>query len=122
MFAPIEEMPTGIIGFEAHGRITGEDRQQVLEPRIISALADGGRVKLLYLAGMDFVGYDEGGVFDDAVFRTRHFTSFERIAFVGFDGSHAVLCRSARRTHAGSAPALRARRSRGGQGLVGRIR
>ena len=89
MFAPIEEMPTGIIGFEARGRITGKDRQQVLEPRIVSALADGGRVKLLYLAGMDFAGYDEGGVFDDAVFGTRHFTSFERIAFVGFDGPHA---------------------------------
>ena len=41
----------------------------------------------------DFAGYDRGGLYDDAVFGTRHFNHFDRIAFVADDGPYirAVL-------------------------------
>ena len=50
-------------------------------------------MRLLYVAGADFAGYDRGGLYDDAVFGTRHFTHFDRIAFVANDGPYmrAVL-------------------------------
>jgi hypothetical protein len=89
MFTPIERLPEGVIGFEAHGRITRADRQAILVPSIDAARASGSKVKLLYVAGSDFAGYDPGSLFDDAVFGTRHFTSFARIAFVGEDGPYA---------------------------------
>jgi hypothetical protein len=83
MFTQIDQLPAGILGVEAHGRITRDDRGDMLAPRIDRARKLGGKVRLLYVTGADFAGYDEGEVFDDAVFGTRHFTAFERIAFVG---------------------------------------
>jgi hypothetical protein len=88
MFTPIDDLPAGAIGIEAHGRVTRIDRARVLEPRLGAALADGGRVRLLYVAGQDFAGYEEGGLFDDAVFGTRHFTAFQKIAFVAEEGPY----------------------------------
>jgi hypothetical protein len=88
MFTPIEGLPVGAIGFEATGLVTTADRETVLEPTIDWALAEGGKIKLLYLAGPDFAGYDEGEPLDDAVFGTRHFTDFEKIAFVADDGPY----------------------------------
>jgi hypothetical protein len=82
MFTAIDDMPEGAIGFEASGVVTSADRRSVLEPTIGAALAEGGRVRLLYLAGEGFAGYDAGMPLDDAVFGSRHFTDFEKIAVV----------------------------------------
>ncbi len=82
MLTPITEMPAGAIGFAASGRVTGADRRTILEPTITLALARGDKVKLLYVAGPEFSGYERNLPWDDAVFGTRHFTDFERIAFV----------------------------------------
>jgi hypothetical protein len=75
-------MPAGAVGLAARGRIGEHDRQTVLEPIITSILESGDKVKLLYFAGDDFAGYDEESPWDEGVFGTRHFTDFERIAFV----------------------------------------
>jgi len=93
MFTPIENLPPGAIGFVASGHVTPADRSTVLEPTIEWALEVGGRVKLLYVTGSDFAGYEPGSLFDEAVFGTRHFTHFDRIAFVADDGpfNRAVL-------------------------------
>jgi hypothetical protein len=88
MFTPIEGMPEGAIGFVASGRITSTDRHEVLEPTIDSAISAGGKVRLLYCTASDFAGYAEGAVFDDAVFGTRHFTDFCKIAFVAEEGPY----------------------------------
>jgi hypothetical protein len=82
MLTPITEMPDGAIGFAASGRVTSDDRRTILEPTIAMTLARGDKVKLLYVAGPEFAGYDAELPWDDAVFGTRHFMDFERIAFV----------------------------------------
>jgi hypothetical protein len=86
MFTAVENLPPGAIGFVARGRITSADRDAVLEPTIEWALESGTRVKLLYVAGSDFVGYDRGGLYDETVFGTRHFADFDKIAFVADEG------------------------------------
>jgi len=88
MFATIENLPAGAIGFEAIGRITEEDRAEVLEPTIEAMLEDGRPLRLLYLAGQRFDGYDSNALFDDAVFGTRHFTDFTKIAFLVEEGPY----------------------------------
>ena len=88
MFAQIENLPAGAIGFEAVGRITEEDRAEVLEPTLEAMLEDGRPLRLLYLAGLRFDGYDLNALFDDAVFGTRHFTDFEKIAFLAEEGPY----------------------------------
>ena len=82
MFTAIDDMPAGAIGFTAKGVVTTADHRMVLEPTIGSALAEGGRVRLLYVAGDDFAGYDAGMPLDEAVFGSRHFADFEKIAVV----------------------------------------
>lgn len=89
MFTRIENLPAGAIGFEAVGRITRADRHAVLEPTIESALRHGRQVRLLYVAGSRFAGYEHDTLLDDAIFGTRHFSDFEKIAFLAEDGPHA---------------------------------
>jgi SpoIIAA-like len=89
MFTPINQLPKGVIGFEAHGRVTRTDRQEILAPSIAAARASGKKVKLLYVTGSDFAGYDQGTLFDDAIFGTCNFASFERIAFVGEESPYS---------------------------------
>ena len=86
MLTPITDLPAGAIGFVAHGRITSDDRRGVFEPTISKALKTTERVKLLYVAGRDFAGYEHGSPFDEAVFGSRHFKHFEKIAFVADEG------------------------------------
>jgi hypothetical protein len=94
MFTRIENLPAGAIGFEAIGRITEEDRLGVLEPTIELALEDGHPVRLLYVAGPRFDGYDPNALFDNAVFGTRHFSDFEKIAFLAEDGPYRRAVRA----------------------------
>lgn len=89
MFKPIEDLPKGAVGFEAHGRVTDADRRTVLEPTLEWALESSDKVRLLYVAAPDFVGYEYGDLYDDAVFGTRHFADFDRIAFVADAGPYA---------------------------------
>lgn len=89
MFTPIQNLPEGAVGFEAHGRVSEAERRTVLEPVLEGAIGAGGKVRLLYVTGEDFAGYDEGGAYDEAVFGTRRFTAFDRIAFVADDGPYA---------------------------------
>jgi hypothetical protein len=86
MFTAINDMPEGAIGFAASGVVTRADSRAALEPTIGSVLAGGGRVRLLYVAGDDFDGYDAGLPLDEAVFGSRHFTDFEKIALVSDAG------------------------------------
>ena len=89
MFTRIENLPAGAIGVEAVGRITGADRNTVLEPSIELALEHGQPIRLLYVAGPRFAGYEPNTLLDDAVFGTRHFADFEKIAFLAEDGPYA---------------------------------
>jgi len=89
MFKPIADLPIGAVGFEAHGCVTDADRTSVFEPTIEWALEQTDKVRLLYVATGDFDGYERGAAYDDGVFGTRHFTDFDRIAFVADDGPYA---------------------------------
>jgi len=89
MFKPIEDLPNGAVGFEAHGTVTDAERRAILEPTIEWALERADKVRLLYVASDDFDGYESGDLYDDAVFGTRHFADFDRIAFVAEEGPYA---------------------------------
>jgi hypothetical protein len=94
MFVKIEGLPPGAIGVAATGRVTGDDRKDVLEPEIAHLAEARGKVRLLYVAGPDFAGYERGGLYDEAVFGTRHFTTFEKIAFVADEGPYRRAARA----------------------------
>jgi hypothetical protein len=82
MIELLEDLPEGVIGFEAKGHVTGEDYENVLVPAIERALAGGKKMSLLYLLGDEFEAYTGAAMWDDTKVGMRHPFSFERIALV----------------------------------------
>ncbi len=87
MLRPIFDLPPGVIGYAAVGKITAEDYTKVLIPEMEAKIAEGGKLRFLYVLGPEFEGFEIGAMVDDAAFGFRHFFDFERIAFVS---DHAV--------------------------------
>lgn len=74
-------MPIGTIGFEAKGKVTKEDYEQVLVPGVAAAL-EQGPVRLLYVLGEDFESYSPGAMWSDTRLWAGHRTAWERVAVV----------------------------------------
>ncbi len=81
MLKLIEDLPDGVVGVEAHGKVTAEDYENVLVPAVEAARKDG-KVRLLYVFGDDFPDYSAGAAWEDAKLGIGHLRSWERIAVV----------------------------------------
>lgn len=77
----IEGLPEDTLGIEAAGKVTHEDYQSVLIPTVEKRLTQGP-LKLLYIIGSDFTGYEPRAVMDDTVLGFRHWHEFPYIALV----------------------------------------
>jgi hypothetical protein len=75
-------MPAGTIGFEAIGEVEDDDWERTVEPVLRHEIADGRKVRLMYLLGPDARAIDDDAMTADTGFRARHATSFERVAVV----------------------------------------
>jgi hypothetical protein len=75
-------MPAGTIGFEAVGEVDDDDWEDAVEPVLRREIADGRKVRLLYVLGPESRDVDGDAVKADTGFRARHATSFERVAVV----------------------------------------
>lgn len=75
-------MPAGVLGLEAIDDVEEEDYLNVLIPSVESAIAEHGRVRLVYVLGPEFDEYEGEAVWEDLKLGARNPTSFERIAIV----------------------------------------
>jgi hypothetical protein len=82
MFEPIDDLPNGVIGFRARGRVTGADYASTLAPALEQATADGRKVRLLLELGEGFEGYDMSAMMADTGLGAHHLSSFEKMAVV----------------------------------------
>ena len=82
MLRSISEMPAGTIGFEAIGEVEDDDWEEAVEPVLRRELADGRKVRLLYLLGPEARDVEGDAMSADTGFRMRHATSFDRVAVV----------------------------------------
>jgi hypothetical protein len=82
MLRRITEMPAGTIGFEAIGEVEDDDWEKAVEPVLRREIADGQKVRLLYLLGPEAREVEGDAMAADTGFRARHATSFERVAVV----------------------------------------
>jgi hypothetical protein len=78
----MKEMPVGTIGFEAIGEVEDDDWEEAVEPELRRGVADGHKIRLLYLIGPEAREIESDAVKADTGFRARHATSFERLAVV----------------------------------------
>ena len=82
MLRRMVDMPAGTIGFEAIGEVEDDDWERSVEPVLRSEIADGRKVRLLYLLGAEARDVEGDALQADTGFRARHATSFERVAVV----------------------------------------
>ena len=57
MFRLLRDMPPDVLAVEAVGKVTHEDYRTILIPKAEAMLATGP-IKMIYVIGKDFSGYD----------------------------------------------------------------
>ena len=82
MIRLLSDMPPGVLGLEAVDDIETEDYENVVVPAVEAAIAQHGKVRLVYVLGHEFDEYEGEAVWEDIKLGVRHPTSFERMAIV----------------------------------------
>ena len=65
MIRLLGDMPVGVLGIEAIDDVEKEDYQNVLLPAVEAALAEHGKVRLVYVLGPEFDDYEGEAVWED---------------------------------------------------------
>ena len=81
MFRYIEGLSQDVMAIEATGKITREDYNNELIPRA-EGMMTRGPIKMLYVIGKDFTGFELEALWDDSAFGLRHWHDFSHIAVV----------------------------------------
>ena len=58
MIRVLDDMPAGVLGFEAVDDVEEEDYANVLVPAIEQAIAEHGKVRIVYVLGPEFDEYE----------------------------------------------------------------
>lgn len=82
MIKQMTDLPTGVVGFSAHGEVTADDYENVIVPDLEAIFALHEKIRLLYYFADDFSGFETRALWDDAKLGLRHFSGFERVAVV----------------------------------------
>jgi hypothetical protein len=82
MIRILRDMPAGVLGLEAVDDVEREDYENVIVPAVDQAIAQHGKVRLVYVLGPEFDDYEGEAVWEDLKLGARHLTSFERMAIV----------------------------------------
>jgi hypothetical protein len=82
MLERLENLPAGIEGLKAVGKVTKEDYERVVEPLLDDARRDGRRIRFLYEMGPEFDGFTPGAVWEDAKLGLRSLRLFDGCAIV----------------------------------------
>jgi hypothetical protein len=80
MLTPLADLPAGVIGFEASGKLLERDYQDVLLPAIQKAAADG-EVRIVFVMPK-FEGLTPGAVWEDLKMGVEHWGKWKRVAVV----------------------------------------
>jgi SpoIIAA-like len=80
MLTPLADLPAGVIGFEASGKLLERDFQDVLLPAIQKAAADG-EVRIVFVMPT-FEGLTPGAVWKDLKMGVEHWGRWKRVAIV----------------------------------------
>ena len=82
MLRILGDMPEGVLGLEAIDDVEKEDYENVIVPAVNQAIAQHGKVRLVYVLGPQFDEYEGEAVWEDLKLGVRNPTSFERMAIV----------------------------------------
>ena len=81
MFKFIKGLPQDVMAIEATGKVTHEDYHNTLIPKAEAMIAKGP-IRMLYVIGKEFTGFELEALWDDSVFGLKHWHDFSHIAVV----------------------------------------
>lgn len=82
MIERIEGAPPDIVALKAVGDVHASDYRDVFEPAIEAAIAEHGKVRVVYELGPEFNGYSAGAAWEDLRLGGAHLSKWERVAVV----------------------------------------
>ena len=82
MIELITGLPDDTVGFNAKGKVTGEDYETVLIPLVEEKLKTHKKINVLYHCGKDFDSFEAHAMWDDAKTGFIHWHSWNKIAIV----------------------------------------
>jgi SpoIIAA-like len=82
MLETLKDLPHGIDGVKAVGKIAKEDYDQVIEPLLDGARREGRRIRFLYQFGPEFEAFTPSGAWEDAKLGLHSLKLFEGCAIV----------------------------------------
>ncbi len=82
MLEVIDGLPDHVVGVRAIGEVEDDDYDDVLVPAIEACRQAYGKVRLLYVLGPEFTGYETDAMWEDLKLGVRTFTAYEKIAIV----------------------------------------
>jgi hypothetical protein len=65
MIRLLDDMPQGVVGLEAVDDVERADYENVIVPAVEAAIAEHGKVRLVYVLGHDFDEYESDAVWED---------------------------------------------------------
>lgn len=80
MIERLDDMPAGVLGFHAAGKLSAEDYRDVILPALTTA-AEAGEVRFLIVID-DFDGMTGGALWEDLKVGVEHLRAWKRIALV----------------------------------------
>jgi SpoIIAA-like len=82
MIKILEDFPDNVVAVSAIGRVTREDYEAVLIPRVEAAAKRHPKIRCYYEIGADFAGMEPGAVWEDFRVGVEYWTRWERVAAV----------------------------------------
>ncbi len=82
MLERLKNLPAGVVGISAKGKVTKDDYTELVHPMLEEARREGKRLRVLYELGPDFTGFTAGAAWQDARLGLQYLRLFERCAVV----------------------------------------
>ena len=82
MIEVAEGFPDHVVAFVARGRVTKNDYERVLIPKVDEAFARHKKVRCYYELGSEFAGFEPGALWEDFELGIEHLSHWERVAVV----------------------------------------
>ena len=82
MIEIIETFPKNVVAAVASGRVTGQDYETSLVPRVTAAMNEYRKVRCYYELGADYVSMELGALWQDFKLGIEYLTRWERVAAV----------------------------------------
>jgi hypothetical protein len=94
MITVVPDLPGHVVIAEAHGTVRADDYEKVLIPAVEAAAAHGRRLRMLYVLGSDFDGFEAEAAFDDSKLGLAHWRDFDRIGVVTDHESYRLMAKA----------------------------